>query len=55
VDLEIVPVRWIDEVLAQALQSLPSPRPKSNPGQTKSRTVKKSGTRKSKEDVVNTH
>lgn len=54
-DLEIVPVRWIDEVLAQALQSLPSPRPKSGSGQTKSRSVKKSGARKSKEDVVNTH
>ncbi|MDA9612121.1 endopeptidase La [OM182 bacterium] len=54
-DLEIVPVRWIDEVLAQALQSLPSPRPKSGSGQTKSRSTKKGGARKSKEDVVNTH
>ncbi|MDA9902446.1 endopeptidase La [Gammaproteobacteria bacterium] len=54
-DLEIVPVRWIDEVLAQALQSLPSPRPKSGSGQTKSRSTKKSSARKSKQDVVNTH
>jgi ATP-dependent Lon protease len=54
-DLEIVPVRWIDEVLAQALQSLPSPRPKSGSGQTKSRSVKKNNGRKSKQDVVNTH
>ena len=54
-DLEIVPVRWIDEVLAQALQSLPSHRPKSGSGQTKSRSVKKNNGRKSKQDVVNTH
>ena len=54
-DLEIVPVRWIDEVLEQALQFQPTPVSEVEKSKTKNKASKEDKDQSSDEKHINTH
>ena len=54
-DLEILPVRWIDQVLEIALQYMPSPKAKSEDKKSKNKSSKDEADQASDEKLINTH
>jgi len=54
-DLEIIPVRWIDQVLEKALQYMPTPKPKQEVKKTKGETGKEEIDPDKEKKPISTH
>jgi len=54
-DLDIIPVRWIDQVLEIALQYMPSPKAKQEDKKTESKSTKDEVDQTTDEKLINTH
>jgi ATP-dependent Lon protease len=54
-DLEIVPVRWIDQVLELALQFMPTPKVQPENDSSESKATLEEGEQNADETLINTH